>query len=95
MQLHCNGSIATHHTCREHCLLEQNALTFTNSKHNNVPQGLIFRHLFFMIYINDIINSSNILSFVLFTDDTAVCVQHDSIDGEIQILYSELAEVAE
>ena len=31
----------------------------------------------FLIYINDIVNSSNILSFVLFADDTTVYVQHD------------------
>ena len=35
------------------------------------------------------------MSFVFFTDDTTVYVQHDSIDGAIQILNSELAKVAE
>ena len=35
------------------------------------------------------------MSFVLFADDTTVHVQHDSIDGAIQILNSELAKVAE
>ena len=45
--------------------------------------------------VNNIVNSSNILSFVLFADDTTVYVQHDSIDGTIQILNSELAKVAE
>ena len=47
------------------------------------------------IRINDIVNSSNILSFVLFADDTTVYVRHDSIDGAIQILNLELAKVAE
>ena len=45
--------------------------------------------------INDIVNSSNNLSFVLFADDTTVYVQHDSIEGAIQIFNSELAKVAE
>ena len=35
------------------------------------------------------------MSFVLFAGDTTVYVQHDSIDGAIQILNSELAKVAE
>ena len=60
-----------------------------------MPQGYILGPLVFVIYINNIVNSSNILSFVLLADDTTVYVQHDSIDGAIQILSLELAKAAE
>ena len=39
-------------------------------------------------------NSSNVLSFVLFADDTTVYDQNDSIDSAIEILNTELAKVA-
>ena len=48
-----------------------------------------------MICIDDIVNSSNILSFVHCADDTSVYIPHYSIDGAIQILNSELAKVSE
>ena len=48
----------------------------------------------FLTYFNDIVNSSNVLSFVLFADDITAYVQNDSIGSVIEILNTELAKVA-
>ena len=58
-----------------------------------VPHGSILGTLLFLIYINEIVNSSTILSFVLFADYTTVYDPNDSIDDAIQMLNTELCKV--
>ena len=44
-----------------------------------VPQGSILRPLLFIIYINDIVNSSKLATYIMFADDTNIFIKHKNL----------------
>ena len=59
-----------------------------------VPQGSILGSLLFLLYINDIVISSELFKFIMFADDTNLFQSNVSLDLLVSNVNIELAKVS-
>ena len=59
-----------------------------------VPQGSILGSFLFVLCVNDITNTSDVLAFILFVDDTTTLYSHSNIENQINLIKEELNEVS-
>ena len=60
-----------------------------------IPQGSILGYFLFIIYINDLPNTSNLLKTFLFADDTSLFYSHKDPNQLIRVMNCELSKISE
>ena len=80
-------------TDKTQCVAIRDAWTNFSKVTCVVPQGSILGPLLFIIYINDIVNVSNVLEFVLFADDTNLLASREYLDKLIENINQEIIKV--
>lgn len=84
-----------HHTNRQQYVSVNGCQSDTQVIKIVVPQGSVLSPLLFLIYINDLPNSTTNLTSILFTDDTTLFKSHEDINSLCNNMNTELLKAKE
>ena len=79
---------------RQQCVMVHEHTSSYNTVLCGGPQGSVLVPLLFILYINDLFHVSNLLSIILFADDTNIFLRHNDLAPLATILNVELSHVS-
>ena len=80
---------------RKQCVAINNCHSDFKDVLTGVPQGSILGPLLFLLYINDIYQSSELLNFFLFADDTCILFSHKNKQYAEMVINRELVKLSD
>ena len=80
---------------KQYIKITESADTLKKDIKCGVPQGSILEPLLFLLYVNDLPNSSNVLVLIMFADDTNFFFMHSNINTLLKTVNDELIKINE
>ena len=86
--------LASYLSHRQQCVMIHGHASTYNTVVCGVPRGSVLGPLLFLLHITDLFHVSNLLSIILFADDTNIFFRHNDLPSLVSILNVELARVS-